>query len=65
LDALPQFFKDFGCEPTLHPRPVHTLDLVARMHQAVGELARVGEKQQPGGIEVEPPDCNPAARRQL
>ena len=34
------------------------------MHEAVGELARVGEKQQSGAVQIQPADCNPPARRQ-
>ena len=40
----------------LHARLVDLLDLVARMRQARGQLAVVGEHQQPFRVVVEPPD---------
>src|SRR5262249_10349708 len=55
-------------QPALHAHLVFALELGARMHQRVGELARIGEEQQPGGVEVQPPDIHPAAgtdRREL
>jgi len=42
-----------------HPHRVFALDLVARMHEAVRELAGVGEEQETAGIEVEPADRDP------
>src|SRR5262249_41658728 len=41
------------------------LDLAARMHQTVGELARVGEKQQAPRVEVEPSDRDPVRAPKL
>ena len=36
-------------------RPVGLVDLKARVGEPVGELAVVGEQDQPGGVDVEPP----------
>ena len=43
---------------------VLALELVARVHQAVGKLARIGEEKQARAVEVQPADCDPPARRQ-
>jgi len=64
LDAGLKFFKGFRRQPAVHPRHVFALDFVARVHQPVGELSRVGEQQQPGRVDVEPPDGNPASGRE-
>ena len=40
----------------LHPRPVDLPDPVARMGEQLGELAVVGEQDQPGAVRVEAPD---------
>jgi hypothetical protein len=40
---------------------VFALDLVARVHQPVGELARIGEEQQAFGVVIEAADIDPAA----
>ena len=39
-----------------HARFVHARDAVARVRQAGGQVAVVGQQQQPFGIEVEPSD---------
>ena len=39
-----------------HLRFVHALDLVPRMGQRGGEIAVVGENEQPFGVEIEPAD---------
>ena len=44
-----------------HAHRVFALDLVARMHHPVGELARVREQQQALGVEVEAADRDPLA----
>src|SRR5205814_7653239 len=51
-------------ERALDAHRVLALEAVTRMHQTVGELAIIGEKEQPRAVDVEPADCNPAARRQ-
>src|SRR5436190_4842847 len=43
-------------EPAVHLGDVGARDLVARVHQPVGQLAVVGEQDQPGRIGVEPAD---------
>ena len=57
-------FFSAGLQLAADPGGVLALELVARVHQPVGELAGVGEEQQPRAIEVQPADCNPPARRQ-
>src|SRR5262249_24533155 len=47
-------------EPAQQPHRVLALDLEARVHEAVGELAVGGEDQQPAGVEVEPAHRPPA-----
>jgi hypothetical protein len=44
---------------------VELLDLVARVHQAVGELAVVGQQQHAGRVAVEPPDGHHAPLAEL
>src|SRR6267143_7012823 len=41
----------FAREFAPYPHRVLALDLAARMHESVGELTRVGKKQEPPGIE--------------
>src|SRR6478752_7334250 len=43
-------------EPALHLGDIRARDLVARVHQPVGELAVVGEQDQPRRVRVEPAD---------
>src|ERR1044072_327733 len=64
LDAAAQLFNIGGTQFTLHAHRVLALELVARVHQPVCQLAIVGKEQEPGAIEVETAYCNPAARRQ-
>src|SRR6266852_3432879 len=49
----------FARELAPYPHRVLALDLAARVHQAVGELARVGKEQEPAGVEVQPADRDP------
>src|SRR5205807_1120685 len=46
MDASRQLFKVFPAERTLNAHRIFALDLVARVHQTVGELAGIGEQQQ-------------------
>src|SRR4029453_18152225 len=61
LDARCERSLLLGRERAHHPDRVLALDLVARMHHLVRELARVREQQQPFGIEIESPDRDPLA----
>jgi hypothetical protein len=45
-----------------HPHPVGLVDLEARVGQAVGERAVVGEQDEPAGVDVQAPDGVQAAR---
>src|SRR5438270_499021 len=45
MDASRQLFKVFPAERTLNAHRIFALDLVARVHQTVGELAGIGEQQ--------------------
>src|SRR3954454_5319940 len=57
LDALPQALeRPVLDEAAVNLRDVGPWDLMARVHQPVGELAVVGEQDQPGRVGVEPPD---------
>src|SRR5207302_2920834 len=58
-DPLSEPTELFARELAPHPHRVLALDLVARMHEPVGELAGVGEEQEPAGIEVQPADRDP------
>src|SRR5262245_43818494 len=40
---------------------VLALQAVARVHQAVCELPRVGKENEAGAVQIKPPDCNPSA----
>ena len=50
-----------GGEQPHHAHRVFALDLVARMHHLVGELAGIREEQQPLGVEIEATDRDPLA----
>ena len=68
LDAGQQLLAPALFELAHHAHRVFALDVVARMHQPVRELARIGEQQQALGVEVEAADGDPFAvphRRQL
>ena len=54
LDAFEQALTWLGFERAQHPHSVFALDAKARMHQLIGQLARVGEEQQAFGVDVEP-----------
>ena len=54
-----------GRERAHEAHGVLALDLVARVHQPVGEVARGGQDQQALGVEVEPAHRHPAAARDL
>src|SRR5213594_3472593 len=58
-DPLSESAELFARELAPHPHRVLALDLVARMHEPVGELARVREEQETAGIEVQPADRDP------
>ena len=45
--------------------PVNPTELKRLFDGELGELAGVGEKEKPGAIEVQPPDGDPAARREV
>jgi hypothetical protein len=47
-----------------HSHRVLALDFIARMHHAVGQAAVIGKQEQAAGIEVQPPDGNPASALQ-
>ena len=63
-DAGEQALAAFLVEQAEHAHRVLALDAEARMHQLVGQFARVGEQQQAFGIDVEPADRQPLAVRQ-
>ena len=54
--AASQAIEIVGVGHAQHLGLVHARDTVARMRQARGEVAVVGQDQQPFGIEVEPAD---------
>ena len=60
-DAFEQLGFRLGVERAQHPHRIFALDAEARVHQLVGELARVGEQQQAFGVQVEPTDRLPLA----
>src|SRR5467141_5143226 len=64
MDASRQFFKVFRVEQALNADRVFALDLVARVHQAVGELAGIGQQQQPRAVDIQPTHRHPPAWRQ-
>src|SRR5581483_3714099 len=47
--------------PPTHPHQVFALDAARRMHQAMRELAVGGEDEQTRGVDIQPPDHDPAA----
>jgi hypothetical protein len=53
-----------GRQRAQHAHRVFTLDAEARVHQLVGQFARVGEQQQAFGVDVQPADRLPLAVRQ-
>ena len=55
-DAGEQLLDDALVELALDLGDVGLVDLVRRVRQALGEVAVVGEDEQPGGVGVEPPD---------
>src|SRR2546423_4862574 len=64
MHTAAQLFNVLTPQRALHAHRIFALDLIARMHQPVGELARVGEKQKPGAVDIKAPYGDPAARRQ-
>src|SRR6267143_1364001 len=64
MDASRQFFKVFRVEQALNADRVFAFDLVARVHQAVGELAGIGQQQQPRAVDIQPTHRHPPAWRQ-
>src|SRR5437867_13446753 len=58
-DPLSESAELFARELAPHPHRVLALDLVARMHQPVSELARVGEEQEAARVEIQPADRDP------
>ena len=63
LDAIEQAVARLDLERSEHAHSVLTLDTEARVHQLVGQFARVGEQQQAFGVDVEPPHRLPLALR--
>jgi hypothetical protein len=59
MDSGPQFFKRFRRDPSVHSGDVLTVDFVARVHEAIRELAGISEKQKAGGIDVQAADRDP------
>src|SRR3989442_3733450 len=64
LDAPGQFLKILFFKNALHAHGVLPLDFVARVHQAVGELAGIGQQQQARAVDIQPPHRHPPAWRQ-
>jgi len=60
-DAGGQLFRLHLRHFAQHPHRILAIQSEARMHQRVGEIARVGEDQQSAGVVVEPPDRQPLA----
>src|SRR5690606_34480738 len=60
LEGLDHLLGDFPA----HAHGVLAVHLVGGMHHAVGQFAVGGEQQQPGGVEVEAADVDPAAALQ-
>src|SRR5207247_3304853 len=58
-DPLSESAQLLARELAPHPHRVLALDLVARVRQPVGELARVGEEQEADRVEVQAADCAP------
>ena len=64
LDPFEQPRTAVVVEPAQYPYRVFALDAKARMHQLVGQFARVGEQQQTFGIDVQAADRLPLAMLQ-
>src|SRR5256886_14030208 len=64
LDAPGQFLKILFFKNALNAHGVLPLDFVARVHQAVGELAGIGQQQQARAVDIQPPHRHPPAWRQ-
>lgn len=65
LDALLPAVEVFVLDEATDLRDVHLGRGLARMQQAVRELAVVGQEQGPARVEVEPPDGDDARRHPL
>ena len=63
LDAGQQALLLFFAQCAQHPRSVFALQAEAGVHELVGQLTRVGDEQQPFGIEVQPTHGLPFALR--
>ena len=61
LDPFEQLRPLSVAEGSHHPDRVLALDAEARMHELVGQAARVGEQEQAFGVDVEPADRLPLA----
>ena len=65
FDAIQQFLFFFPAEVAQHPHGVFALKPKAGVHQVIGQLTRVGEQQQPLGIQVQPADRLPLSQVQF
>src|SRR5690606_11323787 len=65
LDAGLQLRELAFSDISLDPGQVLAFYAIAGMHESIGHLARVGEEKEPGGVNVQPPDGDPAPRRQV
>ena len=64
LHAVQQAVARLGLQRAQHPHRVFTLHAKTRVHQLVGQFARVGKQQQPFGVDVKPAHRLPFAMRQ-
>src|SRR5262249_47875329 len=68
LDTATPAREVAGAHPPFHLRLVHARDLVARMEEAIGEIAVVGEEEKAFHVVVETPhgeDARGAGRQQI
>ncbi len=61
LHASPQ---PFHIDRAVHPDLILALQFITRVHEPIGELTVVGEKEEPRAIQVEAANRDPAARRE-
>jgi hypothetical protein len=64
-DALEQLSFLIRLQSPADPDDVFALKPISWVHEAIRQLAGVGQQQKAGAVEVQPPHCNPSARRQL
>jgi hypothetical protein len=64
LDSVEQTLFFLVAQGAQHPHGILALQTKPRVHEAIGQLTRIGEQQQTFGVEVQPPYRLPLARVQ-